>query len=289
MKNIISYYYNIVITEFKVKGNIFTLLSNNIEYLFVPFYFDINEVINLYSLLRNYRKEVNEIMINKDNNIVTYYENQPYILIKKIYKDNKEIELNDIINYNLTLYINNKLNWKKLWQDKVDYYEIQLRENNLEYPIIKQSFNYYIGLSECAISLLNFVNENNIIYSISHKRLEKKDDLYNPLNIIIDSRIRDIAEYIKKVFFNESINKEQIYEVLNKSELQNDEAILLISRLVYPSYYFDFYEKIYTKVKKEKELYKIIKKNAEYEAFLKEFYKFIKQKYNIPVIEFLEF
>ena len=39
----------------------------------------------------------------------------------------------------------------------------------------------------------------------------------------------------------------------------------------------------------EKELNGIIKRNAYYEAFLKELYNYVKFLYNIPQIEFLEF
>ena len=38
-----------------------------------------------------------------------------------------------------------------------DYYEMQLEEVGIKYPILKQSFNYYLGLSEIAINLLNYL------------------------------------------------------------------------------------------------------------------------------------
>ena len=48
------------------------------------------------------------------------------------------------------------------------------------------------------------------------------------------------------------------------------------------------YEKIYTEKDTEKNLNKITKKNAEYEAFLKKIYNYVKLLYSIPQIEFLE-
>ena len=57
---------------------------------------------------------------------------------------------------------------------------------------------------------------------------------------------------------------------MKMSTFSKDEIYLLLSRLIYPSYYFDIYEKIYREKYSEKELNKIIKRNADYEAFLKE-------------------
>ena len=41
--------------------------------------------------------------------------------------------------------------------------------------------------------------------SISHRRIHKKDtlfDLYNPINFIIDVKVRDICEYYKTCFLD---------------------------------------------------------------------------------------
>ena len=46
---------------------------------------------------------------------------------------------------------------------------------------------------------VNYIDLNNVELYISHKRLENAYDLFNPLNIILDSKSRDIAEYIKKI------------------------------------------------------------------------------------------
>jgi len=289
MKNLINYYYGIIVNEFKKRDASFIFYINNIEFELKEFYGDINELINLYSLLKAYRREVDEIIINSKNNFITYYESKPYILIKKINILRKKIELEDIINYDCRVHVNGKINWKNLWINKIDYYEMQLEELGIKYPLLKKSFNYYRGLSEIAIALLNYVDYKNINYSISHRRLEKNDDIFNPLNIIIDSRTRDIAEYVKIKYLNENMVVQEIIEFIERIGFSKDEITLLISRLIYPSYYFDMYENIFAGKESEKELNKIIKKNAEYEAFLKEFYNNVKLIYTIPQIEFLEY
>lgn len=289
MKNVINYYYGIIVNEFKKRDTSFIFYINNIEFELIEFYGDINELINLYSLLKTYRREVDEIIINNKNSFITYYESRPYILMKKFNTLRKEIELEDIISYDCKVHVNDKINWKNLWINKLDYYEMQLEEVGIKYPLLKKTFSYYSGLNEVAIALLNYVDYKNINYCVSHRRLEKMDDIFNPLNIIIDSRTRDVAEYIKIKYVNEEMMVCDIIEFIRKANFSKDEITLLMSRLIYPSYYFDLYEKIFIEKESEKELNKIIKKNAEYEAFLKEIYNNVKLIYAIPQIEFLEY
>ena len=289
MKNVINYYYGIIVNEFKKRQSNFIFNANNVEYEFIEYYGDVNKLINIYSILRFHRKKVSEIITNKQNSVITYYENKPYILLKKNNIRNKEIELSDIVSYDSNVYLKEELNWKKLWIGKLDYYEMQLDEVGIRYPILKQSFNYYLGLSEIAINLLNYVSMKNINYYISHKRLDVEEDMSNPLNIIIDSRARDIGEYIKVKYFHDKINIRELEEFIISLRFSKDEMLLLLARLIYPSYYFDIYEQIFIGNESEKELNKIIKKNTEYEEFLKDFYNNVKQFYQIPQIEFLEY
>lgn len=289
MKNVINYYYGMIVKEFKKRENSFIFYINGNEFELVQYYGDINRLLNLYSILKSYRRVSDEIIFNKNNDVITYYENIPYILLKKINYDREKINLKDIVNYDCTIHIKEELNWKKLWKEKLDYYEVQLEETGLKYPLLKQSFNYYLALSEIAINLLNYVKYENINYCVAHKRLEKTQDLFNPLNIIIDSKTRDIAEYIKIKFFNDEITIEEVINFIKEYSFSKDEMILLLSRLIYPSYYFDVYEKVYRQEEPEKELDKIIKKNAGYEAFLKKLYNYVKFLYIVPQIEFLEY
>ena len=289
MKNIINYYYNIIVNDFKKRDNSFIFYINENKYEFTEFYGNVNEVNKIYSIVNFYNKICDEIILNKEQSILTYYENVPYILLKKIYCKEEKMQINDIINYDSLINIRDELRWKKLWGEKLDYYELLLNQMKQKFFILKESFNYYLGLSELAINLLNYVNYKNVRFHISHKRIDKKNDLYNPLNIIIDSKVRDIAEYIKISFFNDEINEDEIIQIIISNIIEKDEIILLFARLIYPSYYFDIYENIYNQKSSEKELNKIIKKNAIYEAFLKKIYNNIKFIYNLPQIEFLEY
>ena len=42
-----------------------------------------------------------------------------------------------------------------MWIRKIDYFEYQISQFGKKYPIIRESFNYYVGLAENGISLLN--------------------------------------------------------------------------------------------------------------------------------------
>lgn len=288
MKNLINYFYGIQINQYKKRDNSFYFTNNKNEFEFVEFYGDINRAINLFSFLKQNNREVDEIILNNQNSFITHYENKSYILLRKINQNRENVTLNDIQDYDINTYIKEKINWKNLWKEKIDYYEFQLEETGINYPLLKETFSYYCGLSEAAINLLNYVNMNNVDMYISHKRLDNSSDLFNPLNIILDSKSRDIGEYIKKVFFEDKANQINIMEIFNSIFFTKDEAILFMSRLIYPSYYFDMYEKLYNKKDSEENLKKVIKKNTDYEVFLKNMYINLRQKHDIPQIEFLE-
>lgn len=290
MKNTITYYYDIIIDEYKKRDNKFIFYSEKIKYEFVEYYGDIKKLIELYSLLKYNKRLVDEIIPNKNNEIITYFENKPYILLKKCIYDNNnnKLTLKQICEYNFLVYSKEQIKWKKLWKEKIDYYEIYLDEIKLKYPLLKNSFYYYFGLSEVAINLLNYVDYRNIDNYICHKRIECMDDMFNPLNILIDSRIRDIAEFIKTNYMYGNISVDNVIEFLDNNYLSKDESILLLARLIYPSYYFDIYEKICFESQNEDMIEKIINKNIQYESFIKQIYKKLKIKNSIMQIEFLE-
>jgi len=287
MKNVINYYYGLIVREHKKKDNKFIFEINNNIFEFIPFFGDVNTLINIYSILKMYRRDHDEIILNKDNNVVTFYNNESYILLKKYNNNKKNIDMNDIINYDSLIHVKHNVNLKKMWSDKVDYYLIELKDNN-NLQNIKGCFSYYVGLSELAINLLNYVDFSKINYYISHRRVEESEELYNPLNIIIDSRVRDIAEYIKNSFFYNEFEIEKFEYLLKTQNFTQEEIILLLARLIYPSYFFDAYEKVYFGIITDKEIEKIIKKYNNYKKLLKKIYNYISFLYNIPKIDFFE-
>lgn len=289
MKNLINYYYNLTIKNFKKKRDKFIFKVDNINYEFVPFYGDINKFYNIYLNLIGNNKYCHEIVFNKNKNILTFYEGKQYILLQKNICINNKLDITEIINYDIPIYMEMNIDWKKLWEEKIDYYEYQMSQLSSKYILLKNSFDYYIGLSENAINLLNYVDIKSVKKYVSHRRIvenENLDEFFNPLNIIVDSRTRDVAEYIKINFFNNNINPEEIFIYLDNFNFS--EILLFFARMLYPSYYFDIYDEIIQEKTNEESIKKYIKKNISYEIFLKEIYKYIKLRFKIPEIEWLE-
>ena len=291
MKNFINYYYNLFISDIRKKDDYYILSSNDCFYEFLPCYDDPKSIYDNYIRIIESYKYIHQIMFNINKSIITIYNNIPYILLKKNQNSDAIIDFDYIINYDIKVYDKISNNWKELWKRKIDYYEYQVKEIGSKYKNIKESFSYYVGLSELAISLTNYVDINEIPSYISHRRIKNKetvDSFCNPINIIVDTRCRDIGEYLKINYINESLSVENSIEYIDKIYFSKSEATLLLSRLLYPSYYFDVYDGVIQGKVDESKLNKYIEKNVYYETFLKEIYKYLRFRYNIPVVDWLE-
>ena len=71
--------------------------------------------------------------------------------------------------------------------------------------------------------------------------------------------------------------------------LNRSESLLLLSRLIYPTQFFDMYDKIIQGKLGEVKLNTLIQKNVYYETFLRDVYKNLNLKYNFPEIDWLLF
>ena len=69
-------------------------------------------------------------------------------------------------------------------------------------------------------------------------------DYNNPLNFVIDYNVRDISEYIKSYMISDDFNLENVFLLIDGMNLNNLMFNLLYSRLLYPTFYFDIYDKI---------------------------------------------
>ena len=300
MKNIINYFYNLNITELTNKDNIYSFYDNDELYHFYIYTNNIKNIDLTKDIDDSLKKDtlIHEIIINKDNSIITYYNNIPYILCKINININKPITLGEI-NYLASKVIstNSKItyhSWQDLWSIKMDYLEKVINENGKKYPIIVDSFNYFVGMAENAISYYNNLSnkevDNNSLV-ISHRIININDTvyaIYDPVNIIIDHKARDIAEYIKYSFFSDNTN---IFKELNVYFKYNyytkDDVVMLLARVLYPSFYFNMYEDIMINSKEEKIITNITSKLDKYELYLARVFKYFNNFYNLPVPEWL--
>ena len=290
MKNLINYYYNIFFNSYKKVNNVYSFLSNKYNYLFIEFDGNIKNIYNLY-LIVSKKKYCHKIVINKDGNVITVYNSKKYILIKESFSSTKLLDINDILEYTIPIYDTNYINWKQLWSKKIDYYEYQISQFGKKYKMLTTCFSYYSGLCENAIAILNYVDFNKLNLYVCHKRIilnETLNEYYNPLNFLIDSRARDIAEYIKINYINKKFDIDFVKNVINAVNFDYNEILLFMSRIIYPSYFFDIYDLIIQDKINENEIEIYIKKITYYETFLRNMYNYIKSIYKIPVIEWLE-
>jgi len=287
MENIIEYYYNIKIDSIKEKDNIYILKVKNNTLILKEIY-NTNNIITIYNL-SNYLN-INTIIPNKENNLFTNINNKLYSLL--LIKKESLLTLPNISNLsNTNINIVPELernNWEILWEQRIDFTEEYISQNINKYPLIRESSDYYIGLSENAITYL--VNTKKEIpkdpyldkKTISHITLS--NSLYDPFNIIFDHKSRDISEYIKYSFF---INNTNIYRELDEYFKHNPYSKygigVLYSRVLYPNYYFNIIDKIITNKVKEEYLNTIINKIEEYEEYLYNIYLYLSKYYDIQL------
>ena len=283
MLDYINYFYNLYPPLLNKENDNYVFFVGNEKYYLTPYRRELSEIKDLVELNKRMISSnslVHEIIINKFNEPISVISNENYVLLRVYVNDIKKIDINDIIymlNENVDLSGLKSLlrtNWVSLWSNKVDYIEYQMGHLIKKYPFLNNTIDYYLGLCENAITYiknLKMFSEYKIPIGISHKRITKDAtlfDLYNPLNLIIDYKVRNIAEYLKDAFFkDEDVNyilnivfKNFWFDKLNLS--------LLVARLLYPSYYFDLFEEIIDKGLDENIVFSLTKKSSKYEEFI---------------------
>ncbi len=225
--------------------------------------------------------------------MITIIHNKNYVLIKK----RKKIQpLNYIINQNkviLSYNLINKIlrtNWTKLWTNKIDYIEYQILHIESKYKLLRNSIWYYIGLAENSVQ---YIKDNDLTkntsteYVISHRRINDFNELSNPLNIIVDHKSRDVSEYLKYLFIKKEYDYEEIKKILQKKSLDEITCKMIYARMFFVTFYFDLYDDILNKRIEENKIENIIKRNSEYEDYIKNIYIIINEIKKIPEISWI--
>lgn len=315
MKNSINYYYNISIDNVTKSDHDYYFYIDGDEFHLVLFdrpYDDIDSIYNLNKQLKMKGCLVHEIILNKDNRAITIINDIPYVLIKLCRYKNDKVFLNDI-NYiqNMSSYLQYdqsllRNDWIRLWSEKIDYYEYQINQLGKKYPLLCDSLSYFIGIGENAISyLINNIDINDnlkVVYKhfnninnnlvVSHKRINRdlgSFDFYNPLNFVADNKSRDVCEYIKNCFFNDCLDIYEVKSYLNINNFTRNDYIYMYARLLFPTYYFDVYDRIINNGNSEENIIPILEKVDKYEEFLFNIYKYIlyEKKVQIEPVEWL--
>lgn len=306
MKETINRYYGFNVEEvFECETYSFFYLNDE-TYYFVPLNRNEKEFSELLTCcieLKSKNVECHDFVYNIYNSVITIYDHKPYILFKVKGKIMEEYDISNIIDFNNKIILNSEKikkyqnNWDIMWGHKNDYFEYQIRELGKNKEGILNSFSYYIGLAENAIAYVNQTKKKYDrtpldIISLSHRRIflpNIKLNYLNPLSFIFDLEVRDISEYIKSKFFydeeGDAYLELELYLKLRRLSIYGYQ--MLYGRLLYPSYYFDLYEKIMNNECSQEELIGIINKKEEYELFLKKVYHLICQYIQIERIEWI--
>jgi len=300
MNNIINYYYGINVFDIYKYMDKYVFNYNGIKYYFVKYDRARNDIKGILDVCEELKKRnilTNDLVCNKFNNYITPYKNELYVLIRQNIKKSN-ININDIFyiqNNTLNMLVDKSIirtNCIKLWEEKLDFYEKKSLELSERYSLIKRTIDYYIGLGENAIVYL--INNNVRISKLvlSHRRLDNMNDsfdFYNPLNYIFDVKSRDIADYIKILFFYDQASEDLIISFFKYLNFTREEYILLIARLLYPTYYFDLIDKVIFLNEDDEILKNIINKSQSYIKMIKKLFYYINNelKMNIPIIEWI--
>ncbi len=297
MKNAIAYYYNLYSYDIHQNNDTYRFTINNNFYVLTPCGRDeLTQIYELYETLLKSGIPLHYIIPNTSNNLYTTINNIDYVLLQVYNEYDKKISLQDITNFSTlvsNIILENKIrqDWALLWGNKIDYFEYQVNQFGKKYPIIRESFSYYTGLAETGISLYRVVNNISAKQTVCHKRISTNStmyDLYNPLNLVIDYKVRDTAEYFKDLFINEEDILESIISYFNWDYLTGYDCLIFFNRMFYPSFYFDEYERIIAGLDEEEKIKKILQKTEKYEMLLRNIYNYLSYNINMPDIEWIK-
>lgn len=262
MKDILSEYYNIFIDDYKEYKDGLIFQVDGINYYLVKTSYDttyINELIKVCEEIRKQNVLLHDFIKNKNNEFLS----NGYILFKiNVLMD--DIDLNDIKKFNsidCNKYLKEYIKMEDFWQNKIDYFEVQISELS-DNKLINHSFDYYIGIAEIIILFLKKHPTKNDL-CLSHKSLDSISTLefYNPLNITFDLKLKDMASYIRMT---------NNYELLNDllDQIDWSDKAYLFTRMVFPFRYFNIISDMVVDNEEEHELINLLNNVKKYEGYL---------------------
>ncbi len=290
MKNVIYNYYNILLTDINESNDNYYFYYNSNLYVFYLIENNPETINEIYNFLIENNIDSYKIIANKDNNLITTINNKNYALLHLKGLLKYEIKFEEFKYYPIN---KQNHNWGTLWSNKLDYYEIQIRELGKKYQTLLNSFGFFKGIAENAILYYNLTEKkfnDEVPVAIVHNRMnypEYEKDYNNPLNFVIDYYIRDISEYIKSYTISDYYNLENIITLINKLTLNSKSFNLLYSRLLYPTFYFDEYDKIILGREEDNKIINVINKIQNYLEMLKKIFIVFNNKYEMFNIEWL--
>ena len=206
--------------------------------------------------------------------------------------------------------------WKFLWEKRLDQLEsfwqgrVHNQPLNQFEKLFAESFPYYLGIAENAIQYLvdtELDEEPQLIDSgtICHHRFNSTTwrsemSVKLPTEWIFDHGSRDIAEYMRHLFFDEQeelkVNGFSFLDEYDRTTpLSAFSWRLIYSRLLFPIHYFECVENYYLTPEDDKHYYEermedLLNRSRQYESFLASFSNMLSMKTRkimLPTVEWL--
>ncbi len=298
MRNLISYYYQLEPIDIHQSSHYYTFIVKNEKYrLQEVSNIAIDQVYHFMMELLERGIYTHQIVKTITNEYSVVFDQKKYVLLKYYVDEKEEISLPILEEFqNQLMYIpfskpSKSRRWSDLWSEKIDYFEYQMSQFGVKYPVIRESFAYYIGLAEVGIALFNTYFDAEEQTILSHKRIKCTStfyDLYDPFNLIEDVKVRDSAEYFKSLYIKKGNILMEISMYLRSPSLSNYDRMLFFIRMLFPSFYFDVYEEIMDNQKSDEPLKEIIEKSKNYDQLLREIYNELSNYMTVPYISWLK-
>ena len=171
------------------------------------------------------------------------------------------------------------VNYSELWKNKINNIEFYFADNK-DYIM-----DYFLGLSELSINYSSIIDYSLIKYGLCYSRVIHNStlfDFWNPLMVKKGPLVNTFAEFIKYKFFDNHVCIDLINIFIN--DFSKNDYVLLISRLLFPTYYFDLLKDVNNN---SININSIVNRVEDYVEFVKSIINEIKKRYfDIPSLDF---
>lgn len=231
MKELLKNYYNIEVYDYYEVSEGFILYEeDNIYYLYrLDEECNIDFVKDIYNYVKdNNIIKLHSIIYNIFNDCVS----DGYILMK-VNRLICDINYDDVMLFN-SINMNHLSNYyidiRTYWINKIDKLEKEIINYGDD---VRYDFYYYMGVIERLISYIELIDVSKLELVLSHKkRYNNTIDYYNPFNLCIDLKYRNIIFYL--------LSNDVVYKINNYISYVSDyERKYILFSLLIPYDYFD--------------------------------------------------
>ena len=232
MKDILLKYYGFVVKDCKKYSEGIIFFINGDNYYLCRCYLDDAKIKSIYKLVNDIKNKYcimfHDFVFNNDGNILS----DGYVLFKLNVFDG-DIDQYDLFKYNSIIVEEyEKNNFYDMWINIIDYLEIQISEIS-DNKMINNSFDYFVGIAEMLLSFYK-INKGDLVSNyLSHNNFNSLSSIefYNPLNVCVNNKYKDIVSYIRL-----TNNWEMLHKLI--AALNDFEKKYVYVRLAFPFSYF---------------------------------------------------